>query len=595
MKIKKLGLLAIILTLLFSVEVKAYQNDFSIINTNEEQQINIEYDNQIVEFELNVYLENYNFENNNINYYYASKENISYGLYSENNQLISLLTSDTNGHIYYKDILEPGKYYFKQSSSITNYKQDTNKYYFEFQKDENNEVNNLGKLYDFYIDLLKSKVLIFVSDAITSEKLEGIKVKLLNDKEKELTEFITNKLGKIEVYLPYAIYYLKGDGSILSNKGEEVFIKIKISGMNMSFTFTKIEVPDDSENAENEDVESNTQDDCEDKSSGGKLDGSEEDNSHNRDDENPQDPEIDNENESREEQEDNHENENQGDEPNSNDCNCPKNEADEREKNDDINQKENEGSIDDSKEYEEKNKDSEKEEDNKTSNETNDKENNNSESEPNEDATDNQEDQGALDEKQEDNAEEDSKFNDKTQNNDEDDKSTNDQEDDELDIEDKSDDEPPNNNETDKKDDQDLESNNHGTCHCPNNNDEETNSFDEVENNLQSNNKFPETSTKENNNQINDIVDINNVASSQVNNTKTKTSTKLSDNNVNSYLALEKENSSDFGESNLTTIDNINYLNGTEEIVNDTSNRKFLSLLFYILSAIGLLSIKFIK
>ena len=399
MKIKKLSIIAIIFAIFFSVEVKAYENDFSYIESNQStnsistggsityssfkinesfnryqavgipvslyrkeddsfvqrqyigedkhakftdldpgfyyvveevdnsaylplethyieinsQKMHVSYDAyyeyQTIEITFKVSVENYKFENKKIKYFYEGKKEIIYGLYKENGTLITILSSDEEGKLFFSGAIAPGTYYFKEFLTYDNYVTDITKYYFSFNRVGEEKVQTLKDLFSLKINLLKSKVDIHIDDYYTLKPANGITLTFLDLSRSEIMELTSDADGNITTTLPYGTYFIKKLPTFYDYEAENglvnLFLRVNtftVKLINMDPNNIPKPEPEEKDNDDNfnsntspteGDIENNTTDDQKDNNGLNSNDESESNNESNSQGANNKDNELD--------------------------------------------------------------------------------------------------------------------------------------------------------------------------------------------------------------------------------------------------------------------------------------------------------------
>lgn len=173
-------------------------------------------------------------------------DNVKYGLYDEENNIITEVITDENGYAEISN-LKPGKYILKELETNGNHVIDSKEYEVELKyKDQYTAV--ITKTFDFKNILSKGKLEFTKLDFTTSETIPNTKIKLyLNDDEEKLIgEYITDKDGKVVIDdLPagHKYYILEKEapeGYILNEEKIEFEIKENGEIIKSEMTNTKI-------------------------------------------------------------------------------------------------------------------------------------------------------------------------------------------------------------------------------------------------------------------------------------------------------------------------------------------------------------------
>ena len=129
-------------------------------------------------------------------------EGVIFGVYDSEDKLIDKYTTDKEGKI--EVVLEYGKYYFKELSTLEGYVLDCSKISFEVKEDNTIIEKTITN------EEIIGKVEILKIDSITEEALEGAEFEIYNSITDELVfSGKTNEEGIIEVELKYGKYYIK--------------------------------------------------------------------------------------------------------------------------------------------------------------------------------------------------------------------------------------------------------------------------------------------------------------------------------------------------------------------------------------------------
>ncbi len=173
-------------------------------------------------------------------------DNVKYGLYDEENNLITEVTTDENGYAKIEN-LKLGKYILKELETNGNHIIDSKEYEVELKyKDQYTAV--IIKSFDFTNKLSKGKLEFTKLDFTTSETIPNTKIEIyLNDDEEKLIgEYVTDKNGKVVIDdLPagHKYYILEKEapaGYILNDEKIEFEIKENGEIVKSEMTNTKI-------------------------------------------------------------------------------------------------------------------------------------------------------------------------------------------------------------------------------------------------------------------------------------------------------------------------------------------------------------------
>ena len=194
--------------------------------------------------------------NNQAKYFYTEipLENVKYGLYDENNNLITTLTTDENGFAKI-DNLKLGKYYIKELESSNNNMLDPNTYEFELTyKDQYTPI--IVKTFDFKNYLPKGKFDFSKTDLTSGKEIPNVELEIYTIDDELVFKGLTDESGKIKInnlFIGkfYIVETIPATGYRLSE--EKVYFEIKENGevvkANMtnekvkgSLEFTKIDL-----------------------------------------------------------------------------------------------------------------------------------------------------------------------------------------------------------------------------------------------------------------------------------------------------------------------------------------------------------------
>ena len=129
-------------------------------------------------------------------------EGVIFGVYDAEDKLIDKYTTDKEGKI--EVVLEYGKYYFKELSTLEGYVLDSSKISFDVIEDNTIIEKTITN------EEIIGKVEILKIDSITEETLQGAEFEIYNSIIDELVfSGKTNEEGIIEVELKYGKYYIK--------------------------------------------------------------------------------------------------------------------------------------------------------------------------------------------------------------------------------------------------------------------------------------------------------------------------------------------------------------------------------------------------
>ena len=200
--------------------------DFEIKDNNQEIKLNIPNDKIKGSVEVLKKGEKLVIKDNEINYELKNLSNITFWLYDNNDKLIDVLKTDSNGYVKY-DNLEIGKYYLLEKDTEKGYIIDSEKHYFEIQKE-----NNAGsKIKIELLNKLKKGDLEFSKeDLTTSEGIKDTIIEIYDDNNNLLLTKVTDEEGKIIISkLPVGKYYIieKEANSLYQLTNEKVFFEIK--------------------------------------------------------------------------------------------------------------------------------------------------------------------------------------------------------------------------------------------------------------------------------------------------------------------------------------------------------------------------------
>jgi uncharacterized surface anchored protein len=135
----------------------------------------------------------------------ATLKGAKYGVYNNNNELITELTTDENGKATSDLVLEYGDYYIKEIEPSKGYLIDETKYEFESKGTEKNSINVKENVIKATININKYYVL-----ALSDEKQpeSNVNFELYNSSGKKIKELVTDENGVIKITLPYGKYTL---------------------------------------------------------------------------------------------------------------------------------------------------------------------------------------------------------------------------------------------------------------------------------------------------------------------------------------------------------------------------------------------------
>ena len=159
------------------------------------------FENQAVKGQVEINKKGEKFVINDGKYSYEEipLENVKYGLYDEENNLVAEVITDKNGYAKIENI-KLGKYILKEISTSGNHVIDTNEYKVELKyKDQYTPIISIK--YDFKNKLSKGELDFTKSDFSTSDILPNTKIEIyLNDDEEILIgEYVTDKDGKVVI------------------------------------------------------------------------------------------------------------------------------------------------------------------------------------------------------------------------------------------------------------------------------------------------------------------------------------------------------------------------------------------------------------
>lgn len=189
--------------------------------------------------EINKKGEQVSINNGNYNYEEIKLENVKFGLYDENNNLIKEVITDKNGYAEIPN-LELGKYFLKELSSSNNNVVDENVYEFELKyKDQYTPV--IVKTFDLKNNYSKGKLEFSKIDFSTSEPLPDTKIEIYTTNNELVYVGRTDKNGKIVINnLFVGKYYIlekeAPEGYVLNN--EKMYFELKENGEVVKATMT---------------------------------------------------------------------------------------------------------------------------------------------------------------------------------------------------------------------------------------------------------------------------------------------------------------------------------------------------------------------
>lgn len=212
---------------------------------------------------LKIYIQDYKFENNEIVYSYIPKSGITYGIYDLDNKLISTVESGLSGEATYHGSLLSGKYYFQMIYSKNfYYVKDTKKYYFEVKDQEDESLQVYNELIEIRVNI-RTYSLNFEITNEEKEALEGVVVKLLDDKYNLILELSTDNKGIAITYLPTGSYHIVLPKNVINLKNNPEIIDINVSGANFYYSLIikeSVEEEDNTNEEESKESENDTND-----------------------------------------------------------------------------------------------------------------------------------------------------------------------------------------------------------------------------------------------------------------------------------------------------------------------------------------------
>lgn len=159
----------------------------------------------------------------------ASLKGAIYGIYNENNEYITSVSTDELGQGISINLPTLGRYYLLEEKASNGYKLDPNKYFFDIS------TNQLHPEVQVFEDVIKrtfqfTKVYANNKTDIMTPEV-GVKFGIYNNKNELVKTIITDKQGSFDVTLPYGNYVVK---QLTSTKGyekaEDFSIEVKETG-----------------------------------------------------------------------------------------------------------------------------------------------------------------------------------------------------------------------------------------------------------------------------------------------------------------------------------------------------------------------------
>ncbi len=157
----------------------------------------------------------------------ATLEGAVYGIYKENGEKITTITTNKDGNANYIELDSLGRYYILEEKAPTGYLIDTNKYYFEVTKENPNPTIVV------YENVIKAKLKITKVLGSTKTGIldpeAGAEFGIYNEKGEQYTTAQTDKQGKLEVTLPYGKWEVR---QLTTTSGYEKMQNFKIEVTN---------------------------------------------------------------------------------------------------------------------------------------------------------------------------------------------------------------------------------------------------------------------------------------------------------------------------------------------------------------------------
>lgn len=170
----------------------------SFYHVLEQQRLNIK---------INTYKEIFDKKDDKYEYDYIEESNSEIGIYDENDKLITTLKTNEDGTINKTIDTYYGNYYIKQISCDSSHIIDDTKYYFNFKKVGDSDIQYVE--FNIFNELPKSNIKIIKKDEDTLNRLSNVTFNILNEDKEVIESIKTDELGEINILLPFNKYYIK--------------------------------------------------------------------------------------------------------------------------------------------------------------------------------------------------------------------------------------------------------------------------------------------------------------------------------------------------------------------------------------------------
>ena len=169
----------------------------------------LDYHRQKLKINLKKYLSSPIIKDKNIFYSLITAEGIKFGLYNEDDELITSATTTKTGDVLFDVTIPYGNYYVKEISTLNNYYLSDFILPIKFIRNGKTEYQTIGDGYEIINYYKKCDLTIIKVDEDTLKPLSGVKFYIYNELGEIVKEVTTDEFGLITVSLPYGNYYIQ--------------------------------------------------------------------------------------------------------------------------------------------------------------------------------------------------------------------------------------------------------------------------------------------------------------------------------------------------------------------------------------------------
>lgn len=187
--------------------LKPEVEEIRIDENNKSKEVELKYDKQLLNLYIEKELENTYIKNEKIMFDRIKGDNIEFGLYNKDDELINTYKTNQDGIIDELIELDYDIYYIKEIKTKPGYIVDKNKYYIEFIKKDREDINKYS--FSLYNELEKYNLEIKVVTLDDYKVIDNSDIVITNEEDEKIHELKTDINGSINITLPKGNYYIK--------------------------------------------------------------------------------------------------------------------------------------------------------------------------------------------------------------------------------------------------------------------------------------------------------------------------------------------------------------------------------------------------